>query len=114
MLSIPSRHAHPNAAARFVPRLRISEFFVVRVVHPKRKERRLPSQSATINKDLDHISTVQDELAKRVWLLPIALFDPRIMLRQRQHLTWPHWHHAKARLQKMRVHETAHLIHGRF
>jgi hypothetical protein len=107
MLRVKLRHAHADAAARFVAGLRIDELLVMRVVHAQRDERRLSLGAAAVDEDLHHIAAIQHELAEGVRLLRVALFDPRIVFRQRQHLARPHRHHAKSRLEKMGVHQTS-------
>ena len=59
--AIEARHAHADAAARFVAGFGIDEFLVVRVVEAKRNERRLPAQPAAVDEDLHHIAAVQHE-----------------------------------------------------
>jgi hypothetical protein len=114
MLRIKPRHAHADAAARFVAGLGIDELLVMRVVHPKRDERCLLALSTAVNEDLHHIAAIQHELAERIRLLRVALLDPSVVLRDWQHLTRPHRHHAKSRLQEMGIHQPRDLIHRGF
>jgi hypothetical protein len=70
MLRVKLRHAHADAAARFVAGLRIDELLVMRVVHAQRDEGRLSLGAAAVDEDLHHIAAIQHELAEGVRLLP--------------------------------------------
>ena len=104
MLGIPACDAHADAAARFVAGLGIDELFVMRVVHAQRDEGCLTFGTTALDEALHDVAAVEHELAKRIRLLPVALFDPREVLLQIDPTAWPHRYHTKTRLQKVRIH----------
>jgi hypothetical protein len=57
---------------------------VVRIIHAEGDEGGLILLAAAVDEDLDDVTSIEDELAKGVGLLAVALFDPVVVFFQRQ------------------------------